>query len=238
MPRLLTLALLLLAVEVGAQAQYTYPGRTAGTAVVQMSDAVTGLLPSSLVTLGDSIGDGFCNDTPPYLALAALLPGYLASNRAQSGTTTSQIADRYFATRDTACAGERCGAYLFQGGVNNFRLGTGDTEQALEDMLSAVDDARELGRRVVWTNIGPFRGCGFCTDTATGWALAQEYNALWAAACAARPDITCIDVGSGSAWEEPETDGYLLTAWSCDGIHWLQGATDEWAEKARLAFPE
>jgi len=235
--RTLVLCLLFSSTAWGQFAPY-FPGQSPNDGLIRSGVSPVDALPRSFAVYGDSIALGLCSTTAPHLALSALLPGYLAANHAQSGTTTSEIATHYFATRDTACDGTLCGTYLFEGGVNNVKNGSGTPSSMLSDMLSAVDDARSRGRRVVWTNIAPFKGCGFCGDPATGWTLAKSYNTLWAAACAARPDITCVDVGAGTAWEEPSTDGYLKTAWSCDGIHWLQGGTEAWAQAASAANAE
>jgi hypothetical protein len=227
-------AALLLASSVHAQALLSYPGQTPGRAT-SVASTPAASLPRSGGIYGDSIMADFCSTQALTVTMAGLLPGYSFSNLAQAGTTTSQINDRYFATRDTACAGERCGTYLFQGGVNNCHSATCDPEAMLLEMLEAVDDARGLGRGVAWTNIAPFLGCTPCAGPeASGWVLAQQYNALWAAACAARPDITCIDVGAGTPWEGDA--GYLAAAWSCDGIHWLQAASNAWAALAAQAF--
>jgi hypothetical protein len=228
---------LLCSLSAGAQAQLTYLGQTAGGSVAQTGGAQVDLLLHSFVLYGDSIALGLCSATPPYLALSALLPGYFAATQAQSGTTTAQIAAHYVDTRDTACGGERCGTYVFQGGVNDCKNGECTPATMLAATLAAVDDARALGRRVIWVNVAPFATCSFCGAPVAGWALAKEYNALVLAACAARTDVTCLDVGAGSAWEEASADGHLKTAWSCDGIHWLQGGTDALAAALRLAFP-
>jgi hypothetical protein len=238
MPRLsLIAAALLLASSVHAQALLSYPGRTPGQATAAAAGTPAASRPRSAGIFGDSIMADFCSARPLIETLALELPGYSFSNLAQAGTTTSQINDRYFDKWDDGCAGEPCGAYLFQGGVNNCHSATCDPETMLADMLEAVDDARALpGDPVVaWTNIAPFLGCTPCAGPeAPGWVLAQQYNALWAAACAARPDITCIDVGAGTPWEGDA--GYLAAAWSCDGIHWLQAASNAWAALAAQAF--
>lgn len=228
-------AIVLFASLAYGQAARTYAGRKP----VAKVDVAAPTLPRSFAWYGDSIIAGFCNTASPPTALANLLNGYLFANMAQAGTTIVQIKNRYFATRDTACAGERCGTYLFEGGANNCHsLNSCVPETMISDMFSVIDDARGLGRRVVSVNIAPFVGCSPCVGpTIDGWALAKDYNTRWAAACAARPDITCIDVGSGTAWEKAGTDGTLVDAWSCDKIHWLQGGADALAAAARGAFP-
>lgn len=228
-------ALLLISCVAYAQARSDYPGRVPRP---RRNVQAPASLPPSIGGYGDSILAGFCNSLSPIAKLASLLDGHTFANLAQAGTTTSQISARYFATRDTACAGERCGTYVFQGGVNNCHsLHSCDPAVMLSDMLSAIDDARSLTRRVIVTNIAPFVDCSPCAGpTDVGWELAKEYNDGLALACAGRPDITCIDVGHQSDWEAPFLDGILRLAWSCDGIHWLQGGADAWAAEARSAF--
>jgi hypothetical protein len=224
-----TFALLLLLVASQARAQFVpfFAGQTPNGGGVLSSGGGGGGgadLPMSFSWYGDSIIVGFCNDTAPADALLALLPGYAGTARwAQAGTTISDITAQYFTTKSFACGGEPCGTYIFEGGVNDCKNGSCTPATMLSTFLTAIDDARADGKRVVWSNIAPFATCSFCTpDPAGGWVLAKQYNALWASACAVRPDVTCIDAGAGTAWEEPSTDGHLKTAWSCDGIHWLQ----------------
>jgi hypothetical protein len=195
-------------------------------------------LPSTFAWYGDSIIQGACSSSPQ-VPLQQLLPGYVGVNRGISAQTSAQIAARYFAGHLTDCGGEECGTYLFEGGVNDCKGGGCDPASVLATMMAMVDDARTRHRRVIASNIAPFRTCAICGggDLAAGWELAKQYNALFAAACAARRDITCIDVGAGSDWEEPATDGVLKSAWSCDGLHWQQAAIDALAARARLAFP-
>jgi hypothetical protein len=70
-------------------------------------------------------------------------------------------------------------------------------------------------------------------------ADALAYNALIAAACAARPEVTCLF--PWDTFEAPYTDaaerGYLKEAYDCDGIHLLQAGSDTLAGLVRTAFP-
>jgi hypothetical protein len=230
-----------LAVVVGgaasAQALLRYLGDRPGGGSAS-SGTCRAPLPTTAAWYGDSIIEGACSGASPAVRLQQMKPGWTAFNKGVSGETSSQIVARYFAGRDTACNGDLCGTYLFEGGVNDLKGGTGNPAAVLATMLTAVDDCRSRGRHCVWSNIMPFRACNFCGDTSAGWVLVQQYNALWTAACAARPDIRCVQVGAGSVFEEPATDGYLTAAFSCDGIHLVQAGTDAFVVLAKAGLDQ
>ncbi|AAK94402.1 hypothetical protein Mx8p67 [Myxococcus phage Mx8] len=137
---------------------------------------------------GDSIMFGYCNTTAPPTLVKAGLPGGLTGgwvvlNGAIVGETAPQIRARYVAEEATACVGERCAYLLLEGGVNSLRIGNAPAA-VLAEMVWVVDDALAKGYGVVWTDVLPYAGnAGSGTDPL---GQATAYNALWAAACAAR----------------------------------------------------
>lgn len=196
-------------------------------------------LPTTFAWYGDSIAAGACSATTPTARLQSLLgAGWAGSTNAGDGTapavggyTAAQIRTRYEATRDTACAGDRCGTYVFEGGVNSIVNGV-SAAATLGDMKAIVDDCRSLGRNCVWYGILPFRGSAQGSDARTTAAL--SYNALMAAECATRPNVECLF--PYAAFEDPANSGYLLPAYSCDGIHLVQDGTNALAALAAAAL--
>lgn len=170
---------------------------------------------------GDSIMFGVCSGGP-LTYLDALLPGGAAqgwwvSNRAVSGETAAQIRARYTAEEETSCYGIRCGVLWLEGGVNSLRSGV-TPAATLTDMVWVADDALAKGYIVVWIDVTPYAGFGGAGTDPVGQATA--YNAAMALACNARsnnPKLRCVF--NYSAFEDPANPGFLLPAYSCDGIH-------------------
>jgi lysophospholipase L1-like esterase len=248
MKRALLFLSLLLSVTALAQAMASYPGDRPGR-VATTSSPNCGVLPNSAVLYGDSIAAGACSSTSPTATLATLLPGWSLSINvgdgpaAVSGYTAAQIRTRYEATRDAACAGERCGCYLFEGGVNSLKGGT-SVAATLEDMLAMVDDAVALGRCVVVVGVLPYASCTEPTCSAGQVVDAHEkataYNGALAAACATRPTIRCV-LPYTTFEREEDPPGHLATAYACgngDGIHLQQAGTDELAAQVAEAVAE
>jgi lysophospholipase L1-like esterase len=194
-------------------------------------------LPSTVAWYGDSITEGSCKQQAPPAALAQLLgSSWFVSNHGVSGEAAEQIRQRYEASWDSACQGQACGWYLIQGGVNSLK-GVPHTSpaHALADMVAMVDSARDRGRRVVWFEILPFKGCTLCDDTTPGVARVREYNALMAQACAARPEVACVQVYSD--FEDPVRPDFLRPDYGCDGIHLNEAGAEQLAGQARGLFP-
>ncbi|WFG54122.1 hypothetical protein Mx9_p15 [Myxococcus phage Mx9] len=145
--------------------------------------------------------------------------------------TAAQIRARYVAEKATACVGERCAYLMLEGGVNSLRIGNAPAA-VLADMVWVVDDALSKGYGVVWTDVMPYAGnAGSGTDPL---GQATTYNALWAAACAARassPALRCL--ANYDAFVDPARPGYLREEYSCDGVHLTQAGANLFA--ARLA---
>lgn len=213
------------------------------------------LLPTTFAWYGDSIAAGACSPRTPTLALQALLNsgdvagstsgGWAGSGNAGDGAfpavggyTAAQIRARYFATRDTACAGERCGSYLIEGGINSLVNGA-TVQSTLDDMTAIAVNCRSLNRLCIWSNIMPCRGSPNCDSVnPAAWTLAKQYNAAWTTACTSISGMNCVDVGAGSSFEKSGTDGYLPDAFTCDGIHLTQTGTDAWVTLVRTKFPQ
>jgi lysophospholipase L1-like esterase len=227
--RLLTLLLL-------GQALARYPGDRPG-AVASSSEACS-VARTTLALYGDSIGAGACNSTLPATKLEQLLgAGWVAtlntgdgSQPAVSGYTAAQIRARYEATHATACAGEPCGYVVVQGGVNSLKGGV-SPEDTLEDMVAVVDHALAQSYRVAWLGVLPYAGCTapLCTEEAAAEAHAKAtaYNALVAAACAARPAVRCVL--PYETFEDPAEEGHLREEYSCSGsdkLHLKQAGAD------------
>lgn len=170
---------------------------------------------------GNSIMAGVCSGGP-LNALDVLLPGgttqgWWTSNKAVSGETAAQIRATYTAQEATSCYGMRCGVLWLEGGVNSLRGGT-TPAATLTDMLWIADDALARGYIVVWTDVLPY--AGFSGAGVNPRQQALDYNALMALACSARSGnakLRCVF--SYAQFEDPSNPGFLLPAYSCDGIH-------------------
>ena len=165
---------------------------------------------------GDSIMFGVCSGGP-LNHLVTLLPGYWPSNRAVSGENAAQIRARWTAEEATSCYGQRCGIAWIEGGVNSLRGGV-TPAATLADMVWVVDDALSKGYYVVWLDVAPY--AGFSGAGVNPLGQATGYNTLWAAACAARasnPRLRCVS--TYPSYVDPANPGYMLPAYTCDGIH-------------------
>lgn len=163
-----------------------------------------------------------------------LTGGWLVKNAGVSGQTAATIAATYTADEATLCNGERCAHLILEGGVNSLR--TGVTPAAtLASMVAVVDDALAKGYAVVWLDVTPYAGSGSAGTNPIGQA--NDYNALWTAACAARasnPRLMCL--ANYSTFVDPGNPGYLLAAYSCDGVHYSQVGMDLISTRIRTAL--
>lgn len=226
------LAVCLLASEAGAQTVCT---------------ATAPRLPTVRVG-GNSMMQNACvgGGTGPITKLDADLPGgatggWLVKNNAVIGDTAAQISTSYFDTTPgntrgeaVACNGERCAYLILEGGVNSLR--TGSTPAAtLAIMVAMVDDALTKNVAVLWLDVTPYAGFAGAGTNPTGQATG--YNALWQAACdtrAANTRLKCL--ANYSTFVDPSNPGFLLPAYSCDGIHLTQTAMDLYSTRIRTAL--
>jgi len=173
------------------------------------------------LTLNTCVGGG----TAPFTTLDGTVDGnasggWLFRNAGVSGTTATQIATAYTTDEATWCWGERCAFLVLEGGVNSIRTGTTPSSVAAA-MAAVVDDALSKGYRVLWLDVTPY--AGWASAGASPVQRATDYNDAWAAACAARasnPRLRCL--ANHAAFVDPANPGFLLPAYSCDGIHYSQ----------------
>ena len=191
------------------------------------------------LTLNTCVGGG----TGPMTTLDANLPGgttggWLVKIGGVAGETAAQIRSRYTSEEATACNGERCAHLVLEGGVNSLRVGV-TPAATLADMAWVVDDALSKGYAVVWLDVTPY--AGWASAGANPVTQATTYNSLWAAACDARasnPRLRCLS--NYASFNDPANPGYLLPAYSCDGVHYSQAGMDLLAARIRtglLALP-
>lgn len=211
---------------------------------------------TSAAWYGDSIIQGAGSGTPPPEKLLALKgAGWVVKNKGISNESAAQIATRVISGAATACLDEPCGVYLLEGGVNTLKVSSLSTPAQLADlalngdggsdgtndigMLDAVDFLLSTypNARLVWTGILPFTGCSevLCPGLTQAHERALAFNAAMLAACATRSRLVCID--AYEAFEDPENTGYLLPAYSYDGIHLQQAGTDALSALASAALP-
>ena len=183
-------------------------------------------LPNTYGCYGNSIMAGACNAQSPCSRVGDAIPGSAISQNAVSGYTALQIRNAYFANYSTSCIDEECGTILLNGGVNSLKAPgaiTGIVEQeTLDYMLEVVDHALARGRRVVWIDVLPYASCDIatCPVLVDPGERARTYNALKAAACAARFSIYLDCVVAYEEFESVITPDFLATQYACsDGIH-------------------
>lgn len=190
---------------------------------------------------GNSMMQNACvgGGTGPITTLDTNLPGgltggWLVKNAAVIGNTAAQISAVYTAGEATGCNGERCAYLIIEGGVNSLR--TASTPAAvLAIMVAIVDDALSKGVAVVWLDVTPY--AGFAGAGTNPLSQATTYNTLWQAACDTRannPLLKCL--ANYSTFVDPSNAGFLLPAYSCDGIHLTQTAMDLYSTRLRTAL--
>lgn len=190
---------------------------------------------------GDSLTLNTCvaGGTGPMTTLDANLPGgasygWLLKNGGVSGTTAAQIRTAYSTDEATYCNGDRCRYLVLEGGVNSLRTGI-TPANTLTDMVWIVDDALSKGYAVVWLDVTPY--AGYVSAGVNPVGQATTYNTLWQAACDARASNTRLKCLSNySTFVDPSNAGYLLPAYSCDGIHLTQTAMDLFATRIKSAL--
>lgn len=193
---------------------------------------------------GDSIFAGACGQ-PVCYELGLLLPvGYVETNLAVSGETAHQIATRAMAEAATACVGEPCGTYEFNGAVNTLKgpanaamsdaavveLALNGDGAAILGMMDAVDHihAAYPRARVGISDVTPYAGCNeaTCPSLVRPGPRAAAYNARLLEACAVRPWLMCAF--PYAALEDPGNANHLRQDIACaDGIHLLAGGHAE-----------
>lgn len=177
--------------------------------------------------------------TGPITTLDAALPGgasggWLFKNGGVSGETAAQIRARYTSEEATACNGQRCAYLILEGGTNSLRAGT-TPAATLTDMVWVVDDALSKGYAVLWLDVTPY--AGYVGAGVDPLGQATGYNALWTAACAARAsNLRLACVANYSTFVDPGNPGYLLAAYSCDGVHYSQVGMDLMASRLQTAL--
>lgn len=197
---------------------------------------------------GNSMMQNACvgGGTGPITTLDTNLPGgltggWLFKNTSVIGDSAAAISTSYFDVtanntrgESVACNGERCAHLIIEGGVNSLR--TGSTPAAvLAIMVAIVDDALSKGVAVVWLDVTPY--AGFAGAGTNPLGQATTYNTLWQAACdsrASNPLLKCL--ASYSTFVDPSNPGFLLPAYSCDGIHLTQTAMDLYSTRIRTAL--
>lgn len=177
-------------------------------------------LPLSLVGVGDSIMNGYGVPSPLDTAVLALGVGAIRYNAGVPGENSTQIKDRWLASESTVCGVSRCTHVWFEGGVNDLRLTATLPAAIVANMEAAVDDALGKGYTVVWSDILPCRAEAQCTEGVAANIL--TYNALMATSCATaprslNPRLRCIF--AYATFDDPSNPGYLLPAYSSDGLH-------------------
>lgn len=190
---------------------------------------------------GNSMMQNACvgGGTGPITKLDTDLPGgltggWLVKNAAVIGNTAAQISTVYNAGEATGCNGDRCAYLIIEGGVNSLR--TGVTPAAtLAIMVAIVDDALSRGVAVVFLDVTPY--AGFAGAGVNPIGQVTTYNALWQAACdtrASNPRLKCL--ANYSTFVDPSNPGFLLPAYSCDGIHLTQVGMDLYSTRIRTAL--
>lgn len=190
---------------------------------------------------GNSMMQNACvgGGTGPITKLDTDLPGgltggWLVKNAAVIGNTAAQISTAYNAGEATGCNGERCAYLILEGGVNSLR--TGSTPAAtLATMVAIVDDALTKGYAVLWLDVTPY--AGFAGAGSNPTTQATTYNALWQAACDTRASnarLRCL--ANYSTFVDPSNPGFLLPAYSCDGIHLTQTGMDLYSTRIKSAL--
>ena len=181
---------------------------------------VAAVLPKSIVGVGDSIMNGYGAPSPLDTAVLALGTGAVRYNAGNPGERSNQIRDRWLATESAICGVRRCDYVWFEGGVNDLRLAGTPPATVASNMVTAVDDALSKGYVVLWSDILPCRADADCGPSVGTNILA--YNAAMAMACntaprSTNPRMRCIF--AYSAFDDPAQPGYLLPAYSRDGLH-------------------
>lgn len=178
---------------------------------------------------GDSIMQGYGANSPLVYVAPELGPGGYISNAGVPGENSDAIAARWLANGATACGATPCTYVWFEGGVNDLRRQVATPAQVAANMLTAVDDALAKGYTVLWSDILPSRGSedGMTTDAVID--ATRDYNARMATACATaprslNPRLRCIFAYAALAdpaqlRPDGTLAGYLLPAYSRDGIH-------------------
>jgi len=231
-----------------SQSQLHYPGD--GVTYARTPEVPA---PLTFVCYGDSIAAGACS-SELCANVHAAIAGSRATNEAVSGYTSAQIADCYFGSDPTHCAGfasacgsRECATVLLEGGVNDLKAPdavTGVVEAAtVATMLTVADHALARGHRVVWLDVLPYATCvpGTCPSVTDAHLRATTYNALKAAACASpdRPNrhlLTCVTAYAD--FEEMPGSGALADAYACadDYIHLKQAGAAALACKVLTAL--
>lgn len=178
------------------------------------------VLPKSIVGVGDSIMNGYGAPSPLDTAVLALGNGAVRYNAGNPGERSNQIRDRWLATEATICGVRKCEYVWFEGGVNDLRLAGTPPATVASNMTTAVDDALAKGYAVLWSDILPCRADADCGALVGTNILA--YNAAMLTACmtaprSLNPNLRCIF--AYSAFDDPAQPGYLLPAYSRDGLH-------------------
>jgi lysophospholipase L1-like esterase len=179
---------------------------------------VAAALPKSIVGVGDSIMNGYGAPSPLDTAVLALGTGAVRYNGGNPGERSNQIRDRWLATESTICGVRRCDYVWFEGGVNDLRLAGTPPATVAANMTTAVDDALSKGYVVLWSDILPCRADADCGASVGTNILA--YNAVMQSACTARAGNTNLRcIFAYAAFDDPAQPGYLLAAYSRDGLH-------------------
>lgn len=180
--------------------------------------------------------NGYGANSPLLSVKASLGPSAVVINAGNPGERSNQIAARWLSTQATLCGPKPCTHVWFEGGVNDLRFAANTPAQVVGFMASAVDDALSRGMVTLWSDILPCRDDSECTASVAANIL--TYNSLMASACAARaanPLLRCIF--AYTTFDDPARPGYLLPAYSRDGLHLSNAGSAALGALAVARFP-